>query len=47
MSLAVNELPEIQHRGCYLVRNLVQADKEIAEKVLAGQVRKFATLVNT
>ncbi|WAR16167.1 UN45B-like protein [Mya arenaria] len=38
LALLVNELPDIQHRGCYIVRNMVHVSKEIAEKVFAGQV---------
>ena len=38
LSVVVNESTDIQHRGCYIVRNMVHADKDIAEKVFAGQV---------
>ncbi|XP_060594947.1 protein unc-45 homolog B-like [Ruditapes philippinarum] len=38
MAVIVNESPEIQHRGCYIIRNMVQTSKEIAETVLEGQV---------
>lgn len=38
LSVAVNENLEIQHRGCFIIKNLVHSSKEIAETVLAGQI---------
>ena len=38
LSVVVSEVPDIQHRGCHLVRNMVWSHKEIAEKVLEGQM---------
>lgn len=38
MSVIVNESTDIQHRGCYIIRNIVQSNKEMAEKVLSGQI---------
>lgn len=35
-SLCVTEAPEIQHRGCYIIRNLISSDKDIANKVIAS-----------
>ena len=38
LSLVVSETPDIQHRGCHLVRNMIMSHKEVAEKVLEGQM---------
>ena len=38
LSVVVSEIPDIQHRGCHLVRNMVWSHKEVAEKVLEGQM---------
>lgn len=46
MSVAVNEAPDIQHRGCYIIRNMVQSDKEVAETVLAGQVLEVVMAIS-
>ncbi|KAL4218417.1 Protein unc-45 A [Mactra antiquata] len=45
-AVVVNEAPDIQHRGCYLIRNLVATSKEIAEKVLAGQLLEVMMAVS-
>ena len=36
--MAVSESLDIQHRGCHLIRNMVWSHKEVAEKVLEGQM---------
>ncbi|XP_048728243.1 protein unc-45 homolog B-like [Ostrea edulis] len=38
LSVVVNENVEIQHRGCYIVRNMLSVNKEMAEKVIEGQM---------
>ncbi|XP_033727362.1 LOW QUALITY PROTEIN: protein unc-45 homolog A-like [Pecten maximus] len=37
-SLLVEESVEVQHRGCYIVMNLMCADKDIAAKLVEGQL---------
>ncbi|XP_021343460.1 protein unc-45 homolog A-like [Mizuhopecten yessoensis] len=37
-SLVVEESIEVQHRGCYIVMNLMCADKDIAAKLVEGQM---------
>lgn len=38
LSTVVSENVEIQHRGCYVLRNMLSVDKEMAEKVIEGQM---------
>ncbi|XP_061176890.1 protein unc-45 homolog B-like [Saccostrea echinata] len=38
LSTLVSEKVEIQHRGCYVVRNILSVSKEVAEKVIEGQM---------
>ncbi|KAH3710054.1 hypothetical protein DPMN_069520 [Dreissena polymorpha] len=46
MSVVVNESPDIQHRGCYIVKNILQASKDIAEKIFAGQFMEVLMAVS-
>lgn len=41
--LAVNENEETQHRGLYILANLVEASKEIAQKIIESEI--FEVLV--
>ena len=34
----VHELPDIQHRGVHIVMNMVEADKEIAQRILESNM---------
>lgn len=38
LSTVVSENVEIQHRSCYVLRNMLSVDKEMAEKVIEGQM---------
>lgn len=38
LSTVVSENMEIQHRGCFVLKNLLSVDKETAEKVIEGQM---------
>lgn len=38
LSLAVNECLEMQHRGIFIVMNMVAVDKDIAAKIVEGQL---------
>ncbi|KAL3889632.1 hypothetical protein ACJMK2_001968 [Sinanodonta woodiana] len=46
LSLIATENPEIMHRGCYILKNLIYAEKEIAEKVLEGQLMEALMAVS-
>ncbi|VDI19981.1 Hypothetical predicted protein, partial [Mytilus galloprovincialis] len=45
-SLLVNENVEIQHRGCYIMLNLINSSKEIAEKLLEGQMLEILMAIS-
>ncbi|CAG2213903.1 UNC45 [Mytilus edulis] len=45
-SLLVNENVEIQHRGCYIMSNLINSSKEIAEKLLEGQMLEILMAIS-
>lgn len=45
-SMIVNENPEIQHRGCYIMVNLIELGKESAEKLLEGQMLEILMAVS-
>ena len=36
--LAANDLPDIQHRGVYILANMMAADKEIAEQLVTSNI---------
>lgn len=44
-SMIVNEIPEIQHRGCYIMINLLDLGKESSEKLLEGQMLEILMAV--
>lgn len=43
--MIVNEIPEIQHRGCYIMINLLDLGKESSEKLLEGQMLEILMAV--
>lgn len=45
-SLLVNENPELQHRGCFIICNMINSSKEIAEKLLEGQLLEILMAVS-
>ncbi|KAL5014688.1 hypothetical protein ScPMuIL_008958 [Solemya velum] len=46
MGLLVNEDKDIQHRGCSLVQTMVSASKDIAEKIVEGQILEILMAVS-
>lgn len=38
LSLAVHEVPDIQHRGIFIIRNMITVDKEIAERFVSSNM---------
>jgi predicted RNA-binding protein YlxR (DUF448 family) len=44
--MIVNEIPEIQHRGCYIMINLIDLGKESSEKLLEGQMLEILMAVS-
>lgn len=42
----MNEDKEIQHRGCSLVQNMVMVSKDIAEKIVEGQILEILMAVS-
>ena len=44
--MAVNESLEMQHRGIYTVMNMIAADKEIAAKIVEGQLLEVLMAVS-
>lgn len=42
----MNENAEIQHRGCYIISNMIDAGKDVAEKVIEGQMLEVLMAVS-
>ena len=37
-SLMVHEVPDIQHRGVHIIMNMVEADKEVAQRIVESNM---------
>lgn len=46
LALTVNESLEMQHRGIYILMNMIGADKEIAAKIVEGQLLEVMMAVS-
>ncbi|KAK3087864.1 hypothetical protein FSP39_011661 [Pinctada imbricata] len=46
LSLVVSENTDIQFRGCFIVRNLIALDKEVAETLMQGQMMEVLMAIS-